>query len=119
MSLHLHIERLVLDGLPFDSHEAWMIRSSMEAALLQLFHDNSTSREYLRSSDLSNVYAGEFHFPRGQTPTQCGVLLATAVQSTFLRPQSASRRHFPASESPMRQGHPQGNKYSNHSRIGK
>ena len=36
MSVHLHIERLVVDGLPLSQHEAERMQAALEAELVQL-----------------------------------------------------------------------------------
>lgn len=40
MNIHLHIERLVLEGLPIDSHQAMFVRVAMESELARLVSSN-------------------------------------------------------------------------------
>ena len=81
-SIHLHIDRVILDGLPFIPADAGPIRAGLEAQLTRIVGENfatgphdSLSVDMLRTVPL--VLPPEF------TPTSFGHQVATILSSTF------------------------------------
>lgn len=56
-SVNLHIERLVIEGLPLGAHEGPLVQAAIEAELGRLFGDNTFARDGLHSWDMPLVRA--------------------------------------------------------------
>lgn len=54
-SLHLHIERLVIDGLPLEGTEGTLFRSALETELTRLLRDGGISTDGVRGVALDSL----------------------------------------------------------------
>jgi hypothetical protein len=94
MKLALHIERLVLDGLPVGAHEGPLVQAAVEAELAQLFQAQSHLTSFGGSATLSHLQTGSVRFAHGARPAAMGQGIARAVYSAIS--DCASERVTPA-----------------------
>ena len=59
LSLRLHIERLVIDGLPFAGRDAALFQSSLETELTRLLRDGRFSADGVHSVALASLPAAQ------------------------------------------------------------
>ena len=64
---NLHIERLVLDGLSLDSHQAATLRTALESELTHLALDRGMPAEW-QSAAVDGLDGGSFSAPAGAPP---------------------------------------------------
>lgn len=79
MKIHLHIERLVLEGLPFSGGDATVVGRSLEAELMQLIQRSDALSHWRTGEALSKVAAGEVRVTTESSPNHTGAVLAQAV----------------------------------------
>lgn len=56
-NVNLHIERLVLEGLPVGAHEGPLVQAAIEAELVRLFADGALTRAGLQGGAVPLVRA--------------------------------------------------------------
>jgi hypothetical protein len=83
--IHLHIERLVLEGLPFNEHQSARLGKSFTAELTRRLQANPPLSTLLTGRRLIDATASA-RFPAGVTPEAAGRALVTA----FLGPAYAA-----------------------------
>jgi hypothetical protein len=77
MSIHIHIERLVLDGLPsVDTHA---LRTSIEAELAQLLHRSGLARTVHQSRALAKASGGSIRLGQKPQTAKLGADIAKAA----------------------------------------
>ncbi|SHJ56068.1 hypothetical protein SAMN05444159_0920 [Bradyrhizobium lablabi] len=79
MNIRLHIERLVLDGLPVTSAQGPRVKAAIEAELGRLLSEGGISHELAAGAVLPSVSAPSVHAPRGVAPAQLGKQIAQSV----------------------------------------
>jgi len=89
MNITIHIERLVLDGLPVTSHDAGVVQSAIEAELAGLFVQQGFGPGLPRGKALSHLRTGSIHVGCGASPAQIGDQVASVLHHGVVR---ASRR---------------------------
>jgi len=85
MKINLHIERLVLDGLPLAHHQGSLVQAAVERELVRLFAAEEThSRLGFTSGAVPRVTAPNIN---GLTdnPVRTGEQIAQAVHGSFMR----------------------------------
>ena len=84
MKINLHIERLVLEGLPIARHEAAQVRAAIEAELSRLLTLHGLDAQIMSGGRLPSVTPGRMNLPRGGgDATQLGTRIAEAVYGGF------------------------------------
>ncbi|HYH84996.1 MAG TPA: hypothetical protein VEX60_05895 [Pyrinomonadaceae bacterium] len=84
MNINLHIERLVLEGLPVARHEAPQVRAAIEAELSRLLTLGGLDAVLLSGGSYARAEAGGMSLPRGGgDPAQIGSRIAGAVYGGF------------------------------------
>ncbi|MDQ3803240.1 MAG: hypothetical protein M3416_05235 [Acidobacteriota bacterium] len=83
MNINLHIERLVLEGLPVARHEAPHVRAAVEAELSRLLTERGLDAALLSGGAFARLDAGELSLPRGGDPAQLGARIAESVFGGF------------------------------------
>src|SRR5262249_47529579 len=78
MKINLHIERLVLDGLPIEASQSRLIQSAIETELSQLLAESGLSSELTTGGVLSQLRAGSIQLTNA-TPVRLGRQIAGAV----------------------------------------
>jgi len=79
MKIHVHIERLVLDGLPIDRHSAPLIEEAIQAELSRLFTDSGASQVLLAGGAITSLRTAPIHFSEKPQPESIGSKVANAV----------------------------------------
>ena len=79
MKINLHIERVVLDGLPVTSHERGLLGSALETELIRLLGIGGRSSELISGGAVPHVPASPIQLTTDTMPTQLGRQIAGAV----------------------------------------
>lgn len=80
-NIHLHIERLILDGLPIERAQAANIRAAVEMELTRLLAENGLAASLQAGGALSGVQASPIWLAPGSPPAQIGAQIAQSVYS--------------------------------------
>jgi len=91
MNIHLHIERLILDGLPAGASPASHLREAIEAELARLLAAGDVNDGLLAGGALHSLRGGEIQLDIESSPTELGHQIAGAIQ-TGLRDFNQPRR---------------------------
>jgi hypothetical protein len=81
MSIKLHIDRLILEGLPFSQSEGELVQVAFEAELSRLISEGGLSSELQRGGNIWSVPAGVVQIAEGGGPRAAGKRIAGAVYS--------------------------------------
>jgi hypothetical protein len=79
MNINIHIERLVLDGLPIARHQGPLVQAAVEAELARLLAADGLEVNLLTGGALSHVQAGSIQLARDGNPGQLGQQIAQTV----------------------------------------
>jgi hypothetical protein len=79
MSVRIHIERLVLDGLPLSPADGPRLRAAVAAELARLVAAGGLSPAVLASARLRGVAGGPLRVAEGGTAGELGTGIARAV----------------------------------------
>lgn len=79
MNVRLHIEHLVLDGLPVSHAQGEQVKAAVEAELGRLLSKGGVSQELASGAALRDVKASAVQSPRGISPMQLGTQIAQSV----------------------------------------
>jgi hypothetical protein len=81
MDIHIHIERLVLDGLPVERRQRGVVQSALEAELARLLAGGGLSESLSAGVALPVLRAGHIQLAVPHDPAQIGGQIASAVYS--------------------------------------
>ncbi len=81
MNVNLHIERLILDGLPVAHSQGALIKAAVEAELGRLFGEGGVSPELRSGGAFPSVRANSIHASGENSPSRLGQQIARAVYS--------------------------------------
>ncbi|MCC7373469.1 MAG: hypothetical protein IT581_02350 [Verrucomicrobiales bacterium] len=93
LSVRLHIERLVLDGVPGNSRDLGRLRAALETELGRLLGDHASAGLSGGSTHLAKIAAPEIRWATNTDPAESGRDLARAIfsgMSSTLRPAGAA-----------------------------
>ena len=79
MKIHVHIDRLVLDGLPIHGHSAPIIREAVEAELGRLLMESRPESAAAGGAAIANVRTPAIHIPPTAAPGPIGRSVAQAI----------------------------------------
>jgi hypothetical protein len=79
MKINLHIERLILDGLPVTSLQGPQVRAAVEAELARLLAADGLSHELRGGVAVPRVRAGAIQIGKENQPARLGQSIARAV----------------------------------------
>ncbi|HTP11017.1 MAG TPA: hypothetical protein VMP08_22335 [Anaerolineae bacterium] len=79
MNLNIHIERLVLDGLPIEHHQGPLVQAAVEAELSRLLTDNGLAAGLQAGIALPSVNANGIQVAPGNSPAQMGRQIAQSI----------------------------------------
>jgi hypothetical protein len=107
MTVRLHIERLLLTGLPVTAGEGATVRRIVGAELARLLADGGLATELTRGGALAELPAGALTMPRTTGP---GPLAGTIARALYAALQPASRGGGDARDrrASVPQAHPRG-----------
>lgn len=83
MNINLHIERLVLDGLPVEVKDSAMLRAAIEAELTRLLTENGLSSGLQTGGRLTRLPANAIQLSTGESPPQLGQQIARTVYGSI------------------------------------
>lgn len=79
--IQLHIDQLILDGLPIDRAQAPIVQAAVEAELSRLLTVHGFSAGWQSSGAVPSLNASSIQVSAGSTPTQMGLQIAQSVYS--------------------------------------
>ena len=79
MNINLHIERLVLEGLPITRAQGPMVQRAVELELARLFAGAGIGSDLRSGGMIPRATGGDMQFARGATPPQLGIQIAQSV----------------------------------------
>ncbi len=79
MNIELHIERLVLDGLPIEHSQGPLVQAAVEAELTRLLAENGLASQLQSGGALPHLNANAIQLPPGGRPAQLGQQIAQSV----------------------------------------
>ena len=82
MNVHLHIEQLVLDGLPIASGQGALVQAVFQAELAQLLSDGGLAHGLQEDATLPHVRADAIQSTSGD-PIQLGQQIARSVYGSI------------------------------------
>jgi len=85
MNIHLHIERLVLDGLPVERGQGAHVQAAIEAELSRLFADRGVPSGLASGGAIPALDGGSFDVAPDARPDRIGVQVAQAVYGGLSR----------------------------------
>jgi hypothetical protein len=79
MSITIHIDRLILDGMSVPHRQRPQLQAALEAELARLLDSGGLSIDLSTSGTLPAINGGEIHVQDGENPAQLGRRIAQAV----------------------------------------
>lgn len=79
MNIRVHIERLVLDGLPVGRHQGPVIQAAVEAELTRLLGADGLAGSLISGGATPSVLAPGIRLAPESSPTQLGQQIGRAV----------------------------------------
>lgn len=92
MTINLHIERLVLDGLPVTSLEGPLVRGAVEKELTRLLGERGLSREIRGGVAVPSLRGGGIEIGAESQPAKLGRSIARAVHEGIGSPAMEEAR---------------------------
>ncbi|MFI5458422.1 MAG: hypothetical protein ACHRXM_23575 [Isosphaerales bacterium] len=92
MRINLHIERLILEGLPVTSLQGPQVRAAIENELARLLAAHGLSLELRGGVALPRVRAGAIHIGKESQPARLGQSIAQAVHEGIGRSKTENSR---------------------------
>jgi len=86
MNINLHIERLVLDGLPVASVHDATIQAAVETELARQLAEEGLPQTFGGSA--RNISGGQIQWPAENNPAQIGQRIAHTVHSALASPRT-------------------------------
>jgi hypothetical protein len=82
MNINLHIERLILDGLPLEQRQGPHLQAAVEHELTRLLSDGRAPAQF-GSATVASVKGGSIRVAEGADPAGLGKQIALAVYGGF------------------------------------
>jgi hypothetical protein len=79
VKVRLHIERLILDGLPVSGDQAPSVRAAVETELARLIADGGLSHEVRSGGAVPGLRGGDIRIEQASRPARLGKQIAGAV----------------------------------------
>lgn len=79
MTIHIHIDRLIFEGIPLSQRQRRLLQASLEAELGRLVAGDRLGAERLSQAAAPHIDAGEMGFTPNSSPVQMGQQIAQAV----------------------------------------
>ena len=90
MNIRIHIERLVLDGLPIECLAATQVQAAVEAELARLLAEGEIAPTFRSGGALPRVQAGTITLARETQPAGIGQQIAQSVYAAVGAPRIPS-----------------------------
>ncbi len=79
MNINLHIERLILDGLPMEAKHGAAVRKAIEAELSWLFTRDAGLSAWQNGGAVPRLHGADIALPAQGTPAQYGKEIAGSI----------------------------------------
>jgi hypothetical protein len=79
MNISIHIERLILDGLPIARGQAPLVQAALEAELARLLAEGGVAADLLAGGMVPSLSPGSIRLTGAGDPVQVGQQIARAV----------------------------------------
>jgi len=79
MNINLHIERLVLDGLPIERYQGPLVKAAVEAELSRLLTADGLARSLRAGGAMPSTPAPDIQLESGGSPARIGQQIGRAV----------------------------------------
>ena len=79
MRIDVHIERLILDGLPLRCSQTSLVQASLEQELARLLRGSEVNSELLADGAVPHLPATSIQFTKDAPPARLGQQIASAV----------------------------------------
>jgi len=79
MNINLHIERLILDGLPIDHGQDSIVKAAVETELACLLDENGVNPYFQSGGAFPNMPARTMHVGKEIHPNRLGKKIASSV----------------------------------------
>jgi hypothetical protein len=83
MNIELHIERLILDGLPVSAAQGPLVQAAIETELARLLGDDARLSQLSTGFAVNRVTGENFHLTRDAHPATLGHQIARAVRGSI------------------------------------
>lgn len=101
MKLEIHIERLVLEGLPVNSAGGHHVQRAVQAELARLLGEAGLAPELQAGGSLPHLKSADIGMTRGDKPAELGQRIAQAVHGAIATKSRESRAHRGGESSPL------------------
>lgn len=85
MNINLHIERLILDGLPITHSQGPLLQAAVETELTRLLTENGLAANLQTGIAMPSVRANGIQLTSSNSPTQMGMQIAASVYSGIMK----------------------------------
>lgn len=79
MNINLHIDRLILDGLPIPHSQRPLLQAAVEAELTRLLTTEGLSPHLINGGAIPQISASDLQLNPNSNPTQLGQQIAQSV----------------------------------------
>lgn len=79
MNVNLHIERLILDGIPLGAGQQPLLQGAIEAEITRLVDNGGLSSGLMRGGAIAAILGGTIQLSGESNPTNLGQGIARAV----------------------------------------
>lgn len=86
MRIELHIERLVLEGLPVAPGQRHLVQAALETELSRLMTEGGLASSLLTGGAIPQLSAGSMQLSGGANPTDLGQQIAHTVYTSIGSP---------------------------------
>ena len=83
MNINLHIERLILDGLPISRRDGSAVQAAVEAELTRLLSEGGLSPDLLSGAALPSIKANAINVEKESSPAALGQQIASSLGSAL------------------------------------
>lgn len=87
MNMKVHIERVVLEGLPVGAHDGARVRAAVTAELEHLIRTQGVSTHLRSGGAVPEIRAASIHMGERTTPRRLGKRIARAVYGGLGNPR--------------------------------
>jgi hypothetical protein len=79
MNIKVHIERLILDGLPIEARQGALVKQAVEAELTRLLEENGLSERLQAGGAMPSLGASSIQVNAEKNPAQIGQQIGQSV----------------------------------------
>ncbi len=79
MNIHLHIDRLILDGISLDSHQRPLLQQALQVELARLLANGNLNPDFTGGIAIHRLVAPAIQLMENPQPVQLGQQIARAL----------------------------------------